>query len=61
MDDKSGSPEGGMAAVSETGHLASEEVLEKLDAMSADDKRTGSARRRPTGSARALSRRRTRD
>jgi hypothetical protein len=39
MDDESGSPEGGMAAVSETGHLAPEEVLEKLDSMSADDKR----------------------
>ena len=35
----SGSPKGSTAAVSETEHLASEEVLEKLDSMSADDKR----------------------
>jgi hypothetical protein len=34
----SGSSEG-TAAVSETEHLAAEEVLEKLDSMSADDKR----------------------
>jgi hypothetical protein len=39
MDDVSGSPEGGVPAVSETEHLAPEEVLEKLDSMSADDKR----------------------
>ena len=39
MDDMSGSPKGSTAAVSETEHLASEEVLEKLDSMSADDKR----------------------
>jgi hypothetical protein len=35
----SGSSEGSTAAVSETEHLAAEEVLEKLDSMSADDKR----------------------
>ncbi|MHC2276468.1 hypothetical protein ACVME8_003079 [Bradyrhizobium diazoefficiens] len=39
MDDKSGSPKGGVAAAPETKHLAPEEVLEKLDSMSADDKR----------------------
>jgi hypothetical protein len=39
MDDMSGSPKGRTAAVSETEHFASEEVLEKLDSMSADDKR----------------------
>ncbi len=39
MDDMSGSPKGSPAAVSETVHLAPEEVLEKLDSMSADDKR----------------------
>lgn len=39
MDNKSGSPKGGMAAIPETEHLAPEEVLEKLDFMSADDKR----------------------
>lgn len=39
MDDMSGSPKGSPAAVSETEHLASEEVMEKLDSMSADDKR----------------------
>jgi hypothetical protein len=39
MDDMSGSPKGSTAAVSETEYLASEEVLEKLDSMSADDKR----------------------
>jgi hypothetical protein len=39
MDDESGSPEGGVPAVPETEHLASEEVLEKFDSMSADDKR----------------------
>jgi hypothetical protein len=39
MDDMSGSPKGSTAAVSETEHLAPEEVLEKLDSMSADDKR----------------------
>jgi hypothetical protein len=35
----SGSSEGSTAAVSETEHLAPEEVLEKLDSISADDKR----------------------
>ncbi len=35
----SGSPKGSTAAASETEHLAPEEVLEKLDSMSADDKR----------------------
>ena len=39
MDDMSGSPKGSAAAVSETEHLAPEEVLEKLDSLSADDKR----------------------
>jgi hypothetical protein len=39
MDDMSGSPKGSTASVSETEHLAPEEVLEKLDSMSADDKR----------------------
>lgn len=39
MDDESGSPEGDVPAVSETEHLAPEEVLEKLESMSADDKR----------------------
>jgi hypothetical protein len=39
MDDMSGSPKGSTAAVSETEHLALEEVLEKLDSLSADDKR----------------------
>lgn len=39
MDDMSGSPKGSTAVVSETEHLASEEVLEKLASMSADDKR----------------------
>jgi hypothetical protein len=39
MDDMSGSPKGSIAAVSEREHLAPEEVLEKLDSMSADDKR----------------------
>src|ERR1700687_63792 len=39
MDDMSGSPKGSTAAVSETEHLAPEEVLEKLDSLSADDKR----------------------
>ena len=35
----SGSPKGSPAAVSETEYLASDEVMEKLDSMSADDKR----------------------
>ena len=35
----SGSPKGSTAAASETEHLAPEEVLEKLDSLSADDKR----------------------
>ncbi|MGY3532204.1 sigma-70 family RNA polymerase sigma factor [Bradyrhizobium sp. USDA 4452] len=39
MDDKSGSPKGGVIAATETKHFAPEEVLEKLDSMSADDKR----------------------
>jgi hypothetical protein len=39
MEDMSGSPNGSTAAVSEPEHLAAEEVLEKLDSMSADDKR----------------------
>ena len=39
MDDMSGSPKGSIAAVSETEHLAPEEVLEKLDAISDDDLR----------------------
>ncbi len=39
MDDESGSPKGGAAAGPDTKHLAPEEVLEKLDSMSADDKR----------------------
>jgi hypothetical protein len=39
MDDESGSPTGGETAAPETKHLAPEEVLEKLDSMSADDKR----------------------
>jgi hypothetical protein len=38
MDDMSGSPEGSARGF-ESGHLAPEEVLEKLDSMSADDKR----------------------
>ncbi|MET4344701.1 sigma-70 family RNA polymerase sigma factor [Bradyrhizobium sp. RT9a] len=39
MDDESGSPTGGVTAAPETKHLAPEEVLEKLDSMSANDKR----------------------
>lgn len=39
MDDESGSLTGGVTAAPETKHLAPEEVLEKLDSMSADDKR----------------------
>jgi hypothetical protein len=39
MDDMSGSPKGSIAAVSETEHLATEEVLEKLDSISDDDLR----------------------
>lgn len=39
MDDESRSPTGGETAAPETKHLAPEEVLERLDSMSADDKR----------------------
>jgi hypothetical protein len=39
MDDMGESPKGSTAAISEKEHLAPEEVLEKLDSMSADDKR----------------------
>jgi hypothetical protein len=39
MDDLSGSSKGSIVSVSETEHFATGQVLEKLDSMSADDKR----------------------